>query len=103
LEKAFFSLEEQLKIMPDYSPALLLTAVIFCLEGKNEKAQELLQGLKQKKFDATSTLNKIAGRLYTNKKNYDALLILNAMIENMIANQETMRLVDVLQNSKSAA
>ncbi len=48
LSNAFCELQELLKTTPDYPPALILMAAIFCLEGKKEKAQEFFQLLQQK-------------------------------------------------------
>ncbi len=103
MEKAFSALEEQLKIMPDYSIALILMAVISCLKGEKERTQDLFQLLQQKHTEITFHLNIIARRLNNYGKKDEALLILNAMIENKISNQETMRLVGVIQNSRSSA
>jgi thioredoxin-like negative regulator of GroEL len=97
LEKAFSALEEQLKIMPDYSPALTLTAVIFHLEGKNEEAQKIFKILRAKQFEATSLLNRIARRLYANKKKDDAMLIINLAIESKISNAETQKMLEEFQ------
>jgi len=97
LEKAFLALEELLKTRPDYVPALLLTAIIFCLEGKKEKAQELFQLLRQKRVQITTNLNEYAEQLHTNGKKDDALMILHAAIENKLSDQETMKLLEELQ------
>ena len=102
LEKAFRALEELLKTTPDYPPALLLMAVIFCLEGKKEKAQELFQLLRQKGVQITPPLNKFAKQLHAYGKKDEALLILKAAIENRINNEETMNLLDAFQNGKAA-
>jgi len=75
LEKAFCALEELLKTMPDYAPALFLTAVIYSLEGKEEKAQELFQLLQQKGAQITTNLNKFAQQLLIRGKKAEALLI----------------------------
>ena len=75
LEKAFCALEELLKTMPDYPPALLLMAVIYCLEGKKEKAQELFQLLRQKGVQITTNLNKFAQQLLIHGKKAEASLI----------------------------
>lgn len=97
LEKAFSALEELLKTKPDYLPALMLTAIIFCLEGKNEKAQELFQLLRQKHVQITTNLNEYAEQLHTNGKKDEALMILNAAIENKMSNAETMKLLEEFQ------
>jgi predicted Zn-dependent protease len=96
-------LEELLKTMPDYTPALFMMAVIFCMEGKTGETKELFQLLRQKRVEIALLLNIIAKQLHAHGKKDEALLILNATIENKLNDQETMRLVDVLQNSKSAA
>jgi GT2 family glycosyltransferase/Tfp pilus assembly protein PilF len=97
LTNAFCELEELLKTTPDYPPAVVLMATIFCLEGKKEKAQESFQLLLQKNVNMTPLLNTYASQLHTHEKKDEALLILNAMIENKLNDMETMRLVDVLQ------
>jgi O-antigen biosynthesis protein len=102
LEKAFSALEELLKTTPDYLPALLLKAVIFCLEGKNDNAQELLILLCKKRVQVIPSLNGFAKQLYKHGKEDEALLILKAAIENKINNEETMHLLDAFQNSKSS-
>ena len=103
LEKALFALEEQLKIMPDYSPALLLKAVIFCLQGNDEKAVELFQVLQQKQFLGASTLNKIARRLHTIKKTDDALLLIHAAMDNKMSNAETITLLNDVQAQEAGS
>jgi len=101
LEKAYRALEELHKTTPDYSPALFLKAVIFCLEGKTEKAQELFQLLQQKRVQITPLLNKLANQLHAHEKRDEALLILNAAVENRISNEETKNLLETLQQSES--
>ena len=68
LSKAFSALEELLKTTPDYTPALFMMAVIFCLEGKKEKTQELFQLLLQKGAQIAPLLNKIAKQLHAAEK-----------------------------------
>ncbi|MEN6374030.1 MAG: glycosyltransferase [Smithella sp.] len=94
LDKAFSTLEELLKTTPDYPPALLLSAVIFCLKGKSEKAQEILHELLNRKVQLTPSLNKITKQLHVQKKNNEASLILHTMIENKLNNEETMKLFE---------
>lgn len=101
LTNAFTALEELLKPAPDYSPALFLVAVIFCLEGKKEKTRELLGLLRQKRVELTPLLNIIAKQLHAHGKKDEASLILTAMIENRISDADTMKLADILQNSKN--
>jgi GT2 family glycosyltransferase/Tfp pilus assembly protein PilF len=100
LTKAFRELEELLKTTPDYPPAVILMATIFCLEGKKEKAQESFQSLLQKNVNITPLLNTYARQLRTHGKKDEALLILNAIIENKISNAETMNLLNNLQSGK---
>jgi GT2 family glycosyltransferase/Tfp pilus assembly protein PilF len=101
LSKAFCELQELLKITADYPPAVILKAAIFCLEGKKEKAQESFQLLLQKNIYITPILNTYASQLRTHGKKDEALLILNAIIENKINDAETMKLLDILQTGKS--
>ena len=68
LDKAFSVLEELLKTMPDYAPALFLTAVIFLLEEKQGKAEEILQLLLRNRVQITPLLNKIVKQLYDHSK-----------------------------------
>jgi glycosyltransferase involved in cell wall biosynthesis/Tfp pilus assembly protein PilF len=100
LTKAFRELEELLKTTPDYAPAVILMATIFCLEGKKEKVQESFQSLLQKNVNITPLLNTYARQLRTHGKKDEALLILNAIIENKISNAETMNLLNDLQSGK---
>ncbi len=100
LEKASQVLEELAQTTADYPPAMLLMAVIFCLESKNEKARELLQILRQKGVHTTSNLNKFAKQFHRNKKKDEALLILNAVVENKLNNEETMKLLEALQKEQ---
>jgi len=97
LTKAFCELEELLKTTPDYPPALFMMSIIFCLEGKIEKTQELFQLLWQKGMHITPTLNKTASRLHAYGKRDEAMLILKATIENKISDDETMRLLEEFQ------
>jgi len=97
LESARDALEEQLKTMPDYSPALFLIALIFCLTGKKEKAGELFQLLRRKNVLIIPRINNIARQLHTYGKNDEALIILNTAMENKAYNQETQLLLEKLQ------
>jgi tetratricopeptide (TPR) repeat protein len=103
LSNAYAALEELLETNPDYLPALFLKAVIFRLEGKKEKAQELFQLLQQKNVRITSPLNKIARQLLAHEKKEEALLILNAAIENQINDEETGTLLEALEERQSRA
>ncbi len=95
LEKALKELEDALKVNPNYSPALFLKSIIFCLTGKQDEARELFELLRQKQFDLmTARLNNIAGQLNTYGKKKEALILLNATVENKISNAETMHLLN---------
>lgn len=100
LEKASQVLEELAQTTPDYPPAMLLMAVIFCLQDKDEKAIELLQILRQKGVHTTSNLNRFAKQFHRNKKKDEALLILNAVVENKLNNEETTKLFDEIQKGQ---
>ena len=102
-EKAMSALEELLSTTPDYPPALLLVTIIFCLKGNKNKSRELFQLLRQKGVQITAPLNKFAKQLHAYGRKDEALLILDATIENKINNEETMNLLDAFQNSKSSA
>jgi tetratricopeptide (TPR) repeat protein len=103
LDKALCALEDLLQTMPEYSPALFLEALIFCLEKKKEEAYKIFQLLQQKRVEITHRLNNISKQLNNYGKKDEALLILNAAVENKISNQETLRLVNAFQNDKSIA
>ncbi len=98
LEKAFCALEEVLKTNPEYPPALLLTAVIYCLHGKKEKMQECFQILRHSTVNVPPLLHKYAKQLHTNGKKNEAMLILNAMMENKINDDQTEQLMQYLQS-----
>jgi O-antigen biosynthesis protein len=89
LETAFEVLEELLKTMPDYAPALLLTAIIFSLEGKKEEAQHIFQTLSSKRVEIAPTLNKFAKQLHAHGKKDEALVILTTAMENHLQDGET--------------
>ncbi len=93
-DKALRALEELLADMPDYLPALFLTTVIFCLKGKTEEMRERLQLLLQKRLQITPLLNDIASQLHSHGKRNEALLILNATVENKLSDEETGRLIE---------
>jgi len=93
LERAFDVLEELLKTMPDYAPALVLTAIIFSLEGKKEEAQGIFQALLSRRVEITPTLNKFVRQLHAHGKKDEALVILNTAIENHLQDAETEGLV----------
>jgi len=93
LEKALAAVEEQLSVMPGYSPVLLLKAVIVGLEGNKEEAGNILRDLRAKNFEMTSILNRMAKRLRANKKSKEALIILSVTVENGIGNAETKELL----------
>ena len=101
LDKAFYALDDLLKTMPDYPPALLLMAVIFCLEGKKEKAQEYFRLLQQKGVQLSLLLNKFAKQLRHQGRKDDALLILNAAVENKLNDEETANLLEALQTGQN--
>jgi GT2 family glycosyltransferase/acetyltransferase-like isoleucine patch superfamily enzyme/2-polyprenyl-3-methyl-5-hydroxy-6-metoxy-1,4-benzoquinol methylase/Flp pilus assembly protein TadD/glycosyltransferase involved in cell wall biosynthesis len=100
LEKASQVLEELAQTTPDYPPAMLLMAVIFCLEGKNENARKFFQLLRQKGVHTTSNLNKFAKQFHRNNKKDEALLILNAVVENKLNNEETAKLFEEIQKEQ---
>jgi tetratricopeptide (TPR) repeat protein len=102
-DKASAALEDLLKATPDYPPSLFLKAVTFCLEGKKEKSLELFQLLHQKQFQVTPLINTIVKESLANGKRDEALLILNATIENNLNDQETMSLYDSLHHNRSSA
>jgi len=93
LERAFRVLEELLEAMPDYVPALVLTAVIFSLEGKKEEAQDIFQTLLSRRVEITPTLNRFAKQLHTRGKKAEALTMLNTAIENHLQDAETEGLI----------
>lgn len=97
LNKALALLEELHETTPDYQPVLFLMAVIFYLESKNEKAQEFIKELLQKRVQITPNLNKIALQLYRHGKRNASLLILDAMIENKLNDEETARLLEIIK------
>jgi GT2 family glycosyltransferase/Flp pilus assembly protein TadD len=100
LDNAFSELDELLKTIPDYPPALLLMAVVACLKGEREKAQELFGTLKQNNLQITGNLNKLAKQLDTRGKSDQALLVLTAMIDNKISDVETMALLEEYQKGQ---
>jgi tetratricopeptide (TPR) repeat protein len=102
VDKASAALHELLKTTPGYPPALLLVAVVFCIQGQFEKMQELFKMLLNKRFEITQALNTMARQLGIQGKNNEVLSILNATIENRIANQETMNLLEMLQKQCKA-
>lgn len=97
LNKAYGELEELLKTIPDYPPALLLTAVIFHLEGEKGKAQDIFRFLRQKRVQITPLLNKYARQFQIHGRKNEALLILNAVIENKMNNAETIKMLKEFQ------
>ena len=84
-------------------PNLIVMAVVFCLEGNKEKTGEYILLLKQKRVVITTIFNTFAQELIAYGKKDDALLIVTAMLENKIHDQETIRLAGVLQNGKGSA
>lgn len=94
LDNALSALEGLLTTTPDYPPALFLMAVIFYLEEKTEKAQEILQELLLRGVQMTPSLNKIARQLHAQGKKDEALLILNMAAANKISNAETTKLFE---------
>jgi hypothetical protein len=101
LNKAFDALEELLHTAPDYSPALLMMTVIFCLEGRKIKAQEFFQRLLQRNVQISPLLNKVSEQFRSHGKRDEALLIVQAMIENKINDEETGKLLDDLQKNQN--
>ncbi len=101
LDNAFHALDDLLKTMPDYPPALLLMAVIFCLEGKNEKAQEYLLLLRQKGVQLPPILNKFVRQLRHQGRENEALLILNTAVENKLTDAETANLLEARQTGQN--
>jgi len=67
LERAFCVLEELLKTMPYYAPALLLTAIIFPWKEK-EEAQAVFQTLSIRRVEIAPTLNKFVRQLHAHGK-----------------------------------
>jgi glycosyltransferase involved in cell wall biosynthesis len=100
LNNAFCALEEVLKTTPDYPPAVLLKAIIFCLEGKKEKAAESFQSLRNTTIQLTPLLNRYAQQFQIYGKRAEALLLLNAMVENKLNDGLTMRLIEENKQEK---
>jgi len=79
LNAASSALEELLRDMPDYPPALSLMAVIHCLEDKEEQARELSRQLRLKGIPLSATLKHISEKLSSYGKKDEAELILKWM------------------------
>jgi O-antigen biosynthesis protein len=101
LNKAFCELNDLLETMPDYPPAMLLMSVIFCLEGKKDKAQEYFRLLQQDQVYLPPLLNNFARQLRNQGRVDGASLILNMAIESKISNDETKNLFETLQKSNA--
>jgi O-antigen biosynthesis protein len=101
LDKAFCELDDLLKTMPDYPPAMLLMSVILCLEGKKDKAQEYFRLLQQDQVYLPPLLNNFARQLRNQGRIDGALLILNMAIQSKISNDETKNFFETLQKSKA--
>ena len=100
LSKALPALEELLKTAPDYTPALFMMAIISCLERQKERARELFQMLQQGRVQTTPHLNKFAKQLHSIGKGDEALLILEATIENGLQDEETGNFLESLRKSQ---
>ncbi len=102
LGKAFSALEALLEATPDYAPALFMTAVIFCLQGETEKAREGFESLARSCVQLTPLLNKIARQLHAHSRKDEALLILDAAMENRLNDEETGRLLESFRENRAA-
>jgi tetratricopeptide (TPR) repeat protein len=94
LDQALALLNGVLEEEPDYPPAVLLAAMIFCIQSEAQKVKELFHRLLQKKFSITDALNRMAKQLFSQGKAVEALAILNAAIQNGVSDQETLKLME---------
>jgi Tfp pilus assembly protein PilF len=80
--------------VPDYPPALLMTAVIHALAGQKEKTSEIYRRLLQKHIQITPLVNKFARLLQDNGRTGQAGILLRSLAENRIGNRETAALLE---------
>ncbi|MHB8910069.1 MAG: glycosyltransferase [Syntrophales bacterium] len=99
LSKAHSALEELLKTTPGYLPAQFMMAVVFCLEGQPGRAGGLFQVLVQERVHITPHLNRFAEQLHAHGRTDEALLILEATIENGLQDEKTGSLLESLRRS----
>ena len=99
LDNAKRVLNQLIEMVPDYPSASLLAAVVCCIQGQQEQTLAYLRELKQRGFNLTPGFNKVAKQLHLCGKKEKARLILNAVIENKINDQETMDLFELLEGS----
>jgi len=100
VDKAYDTLHGLLIKEPDYPPALLLLAIVFCLKGQTEMMRDIFVLLLNRGFNITPGLNKMAKQLASSQgKTDNALLILQATIESKLGDKETIQLRDALLNS----
>ena len=93
IETALINMQKLLNITPEYPPALLLEAVVFSLEGKKEDARKLFELLAGKRVQIAPPVNKLVKQLHKFGKNKEALMVLNAVIEFKINNEESLKLL----------
>jgi glycosyltransferase involved in cell wall biosynthesis len=93
-ERMLPELENLLQSVPDYPPALLMTAVIHALAGQKEKTSEIYRRLLQKHIQITPLVNKFARLLQDNGRTGQAGILLRSLAENRIGNRETAALLE---------
>ncbi len=104
LDEALSSLvEDQLQVSPDYKPALIFKAALLFLKGEADNSSEYLESLKLEKGILSIKFNKFAEHLKNYGAKSDALLILNAAVQNKINDAETMRLLAEITINSFAA
>jgi len=99
LEKAHHILNNLLSKEPEYPPALILLAVIYCLRGENEKMQSIFKILLNRRFNITTCLNTFARSFFLQKNNVPAHLIIKAIVDNNISDNETTKLRQMFAGS----
>jgi len=96
LDKAYRTLYDLLMKEPDYPPAQLLLAIIFCLKGENAMMENLFKILIGRGFKITAAMNLMVERYHVQNKHEEARLILDAMILHKLNDPRTDELISTI-------
>jgi GT2 family glycosyltransferase/Flp pilus assembly protein TadD len=100
VKKAISILEDLLKEIPEYPPAIGVLAAACCVEGEKEKGLAYIEKLKKLGFNCPEFLYQHARSLISAGRTHYAILLLEAAVESKHVNDDITLLLSELQSGK---
>jgi GT2 family glycosyltransferase/Flp pilus assembly protein TadD len=101
VKKAISVLEDLLKEIPEYPPAIGVLAAACCVGGEKEKGFAYVEKLKKLGFNCPEFLYQHARSLISAGRTHYAILLLEAAVESKHVNDDITLLLSELQSGKS--